>query len=212
MNASLDERDREILEHLHRSAGGDVQALCELLGVTRNAVRQRIARLEALGLISSELRQQLRGRPRHLFRVTADGFHALGENYRELAVVLWAVITEVADVVVREQLVSRVRDLLAGRFRSQLVETDSVEDRLDQLAATMKASGFNVETDHSGGLQILRETSCPFPMLAEGDETICQVERQVLEQVLGVPVEFRSRCRDGHGCCEFQVLECAPVG
>ena len=70
----------------------------------------------------------------------------------------------------------------------------------------MKSSGFNIESDHSGGLRILRETSCPFPMLADVDEAICQVEREVLQQVLGAPVEFRSRCRDGQGCCEFQVM------
>ena len=87
------------------------------------------------------------------------------------------------------------------------MESNSVEDRLDQLADEMKSSGFNIESDHSGGLHILRETSCPFPMLADVDEAICQVELDVLQQVLGAPVEFRSRCRDGHSCCEFQVMD-----
>ena len=104
----------------------------------------------------------------------------------------------------------RVQNALAERFRKQLSGCESLDERLDQLADEMKSSGFNVESDHSGGLRILRETSCPFPMLADVDEAICQVERRVLEQVLGAPVQFRSRCRDGHGCCEFQVLE-VPV-
>ena len=69
----------------------------------------------------------------------------------------------------------------------------------------MKTSGFNVESDHSAALPILRETNCPFPMLADVDEAICQVERQVVEQVLGAPVEFKRRCRDGYHCCEFEV-------
>ena len=212
MTSALDVRDREIIEHLHQSAGGDIQTLCRVLGVTRTAVRQRIARLEMSGLISSKLQSQRRGRPRHLYRVTSNGLHALGENYRELAVVLWEAITGFEDTDIREQLIGRVRDSLADRFRRQLVDSDSVDKRLDQLASEMKASGFNVESDHSGGLRILRETSCPFPMLAEVDETICQVERQVLEQVLGAPVEFRTRCRDGHGCCEFQVLSSPQAG
>ena len=61
MSSPLDARDREILEHLHQAAGGDIQALCDLLGVTRTAIRQRIARLEGAGLISSELQGQSRG-------------------------------------------------------------------------------------------------------------------------------------------------------
>lgn len=209
--AAIDTRDREILEYLHQSDGADVQALCDLLGVTRTAVRQRISRLETAGLVVSDLQGQGRGRPRHVYRVTSEGLHALGENYRQLAVVLWEAITGFEDEGVRVQLLGRVRDVLAERFRRHLGGCDSLDDRLDLLASEMKSSGFNVESDHQGGLRILRETSCPFPMLAEVDEAICQVERQVLEQVLGAPVEFRARCRDGHGCCEFQVLNVPSV-
>jgi predicted ArsR family transcriptional regulator len=78
---------------------------------------------------------------------------------------------------------------------------------VDQLAEEMKSNGFQVESDHFDGLHILRESSCPFPLLASVDDTICQIERQVLEQVLGTNVEFRSRCRDGDNCCEFQVAQ-----
>ncbi len=211
MSSPLDTRDREILEHLHQAEGGDVQTLCDVLGVTRTAIRQRISRLESAGFVASELQGQLRGRPRLLYRVTAEGLHQLGENYRELTVVLWEAIAGYEDARVRESLMGRVQNALAERFRKKLVGCDSVDQRLDQLAHEMKSSGFNVTSDHSGGLRILRESSCPFPMLADVDEAICQVERRVLEQVLGAPVEFRSRCRDGQGCCEFQVLE-VPVG
>jgi len=193
--AAIDTRDREILEYLHQSAGVDVQSLCELLGVTRTAVRQRISRLESAGLIVSDLQGQSRGRPRNIYRVTAEGLHALGENYRQLAVVLWEAITGFEDEDVRIRLLARVRDVLAERFRRQLGSCENLDDRLDLLASEMKSSGFNVESDHQGGLRILRETSCPFPLLAEVDDAICQVERQVLEQVLGAPVEVRSRCR-----------------
>lgn len=219
MSSPLDARDREILQHLHQSAGGDIQTLCDVLGVTRTAVRQRISRLESAGIIASELQGQSRGRPRLIYRVTAGGLHELGENYRELAVVLWEAIAGFDDAEIRAILIGKVRNALAERFRRRLVESESVDDRLDQLADEMKSSGFNIESDHSGGLRILRETSCPFPMLADVDETICQVELEVIQQVLGTPVEFRSRCRDGHSCCEFQVMshplemaQCGSVG
>ena len=101
MSSPLDARDREILEHLHQSAVGDIQTLCDLLGVTRTAVRHRISRLEQAGMISSELQGQLRGRPRLLYSVTAEGLHELGENYRELAVVLWETISGFEDVEIR---------------------------------------------------------------------------------------------------------------
>jgi len=203
--STVDTKDREILEHLHRCGEATVQDLCDVLGVTRNAIRQRISRLEASGVIVSGQQSQSRGRPKNVYRVTAEGLHSLGEDYRELAVVLWEAIVGLEDSTVREQLISQVRDRLADRFRRKLTEGNSADQRLDQLADEMKSSGFNVESDHSSVLPILRETNCPFPMLADVDETICQVERQVLEQVLGAPVEFKNRCRDGHHCCEFEV-------
>ncbi len=209
--SALDSKDREILEHLHRIGEANVQELCDVLGVTRNAIRQRISRLEAFGLLVSEQQSQSRGRPKNVYRVTTEGLHSLGEDYRELAVVFWEAIVGLTDSVVKEQLISQVRDRLADRFRRKLTETSSAGERLDQLADEMKLSGFNVESDHSAALPILRETNCPFPMLADVDETICQVERQVLEQVLGAKVEFKNRCRDGHHCCEFEI-QAAVVG
>ena len=206
MSVSLsDDRDREILEYLHRSGGADVHQLCRLLGITRTAIRQRISRLELTGLLCCELQSQTRGRPRHLYRVTPEGLHALGENYRALAVVMWEAISGFEDSDVRERLLERVKNSLAARLGSRESSSRSISERVDHLAGEMRTSGFNVESDHPGGLHILRETSCPFPLLADIDDRICQVERQVLEQVLGVPVKFRSRCREGGACCEFQV-------
>jgi len=206
---ALDSRDRELLEYLHRSGGADIQALCDLLKITRTAVRARLDRLNHDNLLESESRSVGRGRPKQVYAITASGLHALGEDYRELAVVFWQAIAEVEDSDLRDALLGKIRDRLAERFRRQLTECNTVEQRMDQLAGEMQSSGFNIEADHSGGLPILRETNCPFPMLADVDETICEVEKQVLEQVLGAKVEFVNRCRDGHHCCEFEVKTAA---
>ncbi len=207
--AALDARDRELLEFLHRSGGADIQGFCNLLKITRTAVRARLERLEHENLLKSTLQSVGRGRPKQVYTITASGLHALGEDYRELAVVFWQVIAEVEDTDLRADLLGKIRDRLAERLRRQLVECDTVEQRIDQLATEMQSSGFNVESDHSNALPILRETNCPFPMLADVDEAICEVEKQVFEQVLGAEVKFVNRCRDGHHCCEFEVKAAA---
>ncbi len=203
--AGLDTRDRELLEYLHQCGGADIQSLCDVLEITRTAVRLRIERLLSEGFLAAGTQSSGRGRPRRIYRINADGLHALGEDYRELAVVFWQVITEVRDETLRNSLLASVRNRLVERFRRHLSESGSVEQRIDQLADEMKSTGFNVESDHSASLPILRETNCPFPMLADVDEAICQVEKEVLEQVLGAEVEFVNRCRDGHHCCEFEI-------
>jgi len=206
---ALDSRDREILEFVHRTGRSDIQSLCDRLKITRTAVRSRVERLLQDGALESTLESAGRGRPKQVYGITADGLHALGEDYRELAVVFWQTIAEVDDAATKAILLAKIRDALADRFRQKLAGSGTIEQRMDQLAGEMRSSGFNVESDHSNPLPILRETNCPFPMLADVDETICEVEKQVFEQVLGAKVEFVNRCRDGHHCCEFEVKTAA---
>lgn len=202
---SLDSKDQQLLEHLHRTGGADVQELCDLLDVTRNAIRSRISRMEALQLVQTRQVSQGRGRPRNVHTLTPEGISSLGEDYRQLAIVMWEAICQISDDGVREGLLGDIRNRLAGRFRQTVESSGEISERLNQLVGQMRRTGFNVESDDSFSLPILRESNCPFPMLADVDERICEMERQVVEEVLGAPVEFKHRCRDGHHCCEFEI-------
>ena len=62
--------------------------------------------------------RRYRGRPRNVYRVTAEGLHALGENYRQLAVVLWEAITGFEDEAVRMRLPTSVRIGIFCKFGS----------------------------------------------------------------------------------------------
>ena len=201
----LDSKDQQLLEFLHRSDGADVQQLCDLLEVTRNAIRTRISRLEALQLVEVQQVSEGRGRPRNVYRLSAEGVSSLGEDYRQLAIVMWEAICQIPDEAVRESLLLDIRNRLASRFRPTVQGSGDLAERLDQLVGQMRKTGFNVESDSTTSLPILRESNCPFPMLADVDERICEMERQVVEEVLGAPVEFKHRCRDGHHCCEFEI-------
>ena len=189
----LDSKDQQLLEFLHRSDGADVQQLCDLLEVTRNAIRSRVSRLEALQLVEVQQVSEGRGRPRNVYRLTTDGVSSLGEDYRQVAIVMWEAICQVPDETIREGLLSDIRNRLTSRFRLSLQGAGSLSDRLDQLVGQMRKTGFNVESDSTTSLPILRESNCPFPMLADVDDRICEMERQVVEEVLGAPVEFKHR-------------------
>lgn len=201
----LDSKDQQMLEFLHRSDGADVQQLCDLLEVTRNAIRSRITRLEGLSLVEVQQVSEGRGRPRNVYRLTAEGVSCLGEDYRQVAVVMWEAICQISDEAVREDLLLEIRNKLASRFRQTVQGAGNLAERMDQLVGQMRKTGFNVESDATTSLPILRESNCPFPMLADVDDRICEMERLVVEEVLGAPVEFKHRCRDGHHCCEFEI-------
>ena len=180
-----------------------MQEVCDLLDVTRTAVRQRLARLENDGLILKGSSLQARGRPRNTYAITGDGLDALGENYRDVAVAMWEAVSQLPDPSVREAIQSAFLTRFAKRLALR-IETDGGE-QLEALATGLQAAGLEAEVDRSGELPILREAVCPFPHLADVDESICEMERQAFETILDADVSFRNRCRDGHSCCEFEI-------
>lgn len=198
----LSENDQRAIAFLQRNCGADLQQLCEALGVTRTAVRQRMIRLQRDGFVSVAEVSEGRGRPKSVFNLTESGRATLGENYRSVAVALWASILSLPDSETKTAVLADFRQRLTDQLGSTIGE-----NRLQELVSNMQTAGFNVESDTSESLPILRENNCPFPMLAEHDDTICEMEREIVSQAVGVPVEFKNRCRDGHHCCEFELQE-----
>jgi predicted ArsR family transcriptional regulator len=203
MKFVLEPSDQSFLEQLHRLGSATVSALCEEIGVTATAVRQRLTRLHSLGLVSREKEKADRGRPHHVYSLTVEGLRHLGNDYRELAMILWQEIKALPDSQLRSHLLGRIREAMVSRFEKS-VRSDSVADRFRELQHAMSDNGYQVEVDFDGSLPILRETSCPYQDLASMDPSICELEQEVFRDVLKTPVELTQCCLDGHTCCEFQ--------
>jgi predicted ArsR family transcriptional regulator len=207
MQLTISQHDRELLEQLVRMGEGTVASLCDALGVTATAVRQRLNKLEANGLVARETVRLGRGRPHHAYKILPAGRRQLGHDYSELAVLLWRELYRIEDPCVREQALSRLRASLVERY-SQGVSGTTTRERMSQFRDALAEQGFDIELDESrgsAGLPILRERSCPYPELAGEDKAICSLEQAVFSEVLGEPVELTACCQTGHNCCEFVV-------
>ncbi len=202
MRVVLESNDRDFLVRLQRLGQGTIQQLCEDLGVTATAVRQRLMRLQSLGMVTREVVRAGRGRPRHIYCVTESGIRELGDNYSELATVLWFELSSIDDREVRAQVFHRIQNALVARYGSN-VQGESLQDRIEQLCDALVDRGFDVEVDVSGDLPILRENNCPYLELASSHPEICELERSVFKRILGVDVSLEQCCLDGHHCCEF---------
>lgn len=205
MKTELDQSERQFLEQLQRLGAGTIQEIGDAIGVTATAVRQRLARLQELGYVVRELERAGRGRPHHRYRITDKGMRQLGDNYSDLALILWREIKSINDVGVRDHLRQKVRDALVARFGS-VEDIPLLWDRMTHLKSELEVRGYSVDVDQTGNLPILRENNCPFHELAETDRTICELEQDVFERVLGAPVRLKKCCQDEqHTCCEFEV-------
>jgi len=204
MPTYLDPQDREYLERLRRDDGRSVHDLCNDFGVTPTAIRQRLSKLLEQHLITREtVRLEGRGRPRHIYRATERGLKELGNNYGDLARILWGEVMRIEDTATRQKVLEGVQRSLITHYSAQVGEGTTAE-RFARLAQVMAESGYDVELDERNGLPILRERNCPYPELAICDSDICNLEQDVFSEVLGTPIELTSCWRDGESCCEFE--------
>lgn len=203
MPYALDRADSQFLSQMHRLGPGTVLDLGRALGVTATAIRQRLVRLEGAGLIARSLERVGRGRPHYLYELTPKGLRQLGDNYGDLALILWREIQRIPDGELRAQIVSRVREAMVQRFGP--IEGRNLEERLRKFRDALAGHGYDVEVGEQNGLPILRENSCPYQDLADEDRGICDLEQEVFQRVLGVDVKLTHCCQDGHRCCEFEV-------
>jgi len=146
MRIAVDRNDQLFLKQLHRMCGGSIREICETVGVTATAVRQRLTRLEAGGLVVRETVRAGRGRPRHVYRISDTGLRHLGENYRDLALVLWRTIHQISDPEIRTELLRGIRDQLVRRYRRVSVD-GPLQTRVQQLQEELVSQGFDFEID-----------------------------------------------------------------
>jgi len=202
MKVSLEHGDQQLLLTLERLGTQSVQELCERAGVTATAVRQRLNRLQSLGLIDRKAIRAGRGRPSHAYQVTEAGRQQLGDNYPQLAQLLWNELKSIDAKELRQAIAGRIRDALAAQYGAN-VHGMVLSERFAQLGVALSDRGFSVEVESDERLPILRENHCPYHELAQEDAGICELEQRVFEQVLGVPLTLASCCRNGDRCCEF---------
>lgn len=200
-SADFRDSDAAVVELLRGDVALGIGDLADKLGVTATAVRQRLDRLMRAGLVERRAEARPRGRPAHVYSLTAAGRRLGGDNFRDLAVVLWREIRSIHDPAVRQGLLGRIASSLADVYRDR-VSGSTPAERLSSIAAILGEQEISCAVE-DGPLAILTSYSCPYPELAEQDRAICAAERLMLQELVGAAVHL-SECRlDGARVCRF---------
>ncbi|MEM8944841.1 MAG: MarR family transcriptional regulator [Planctomycetota bacterium] len=197
--------DRSLIDFLRRQGESSISELVDFAGVTATAIRQRLGRLMDQGLVERTAEPGRRGRPTHRYALTAAGVRVGGDNYEDLASVLWSEIRAVEDPDVRHGLLRRIVSRLADSYRDQVVG-QGLREKMESLVQLMleRDVRFEVSEVKDGELPVLTALACPYPDLAEQDRSICSMEKMLFSEILGESVRL-SACRlDGENCCTFE--------
>ena len=217
--------DAALVELLRTADGPGVSELAAALGVTATAIRQRLDRLMRDGIVARDVLRpaeksdrgvRSRGRPAYGYRLTEKGRRAGGDNFRDLAMVLWREIRAIEAPEIRRGLVSRIGSAMAGAYRDRVTGA-GVSERLEETVGLLRERRISCSLEPaapgSGRLAVLTSHVCPYPELAERDRTICVAEWQMLQDLVGARVTLASCRLDGAEGCRFEVAEqaTAPV-
>ncbi|SFH81757.1 helix-turn-helix transcriptional regulator [Planctomicrobium piriforme] len=206
-----DRTDHEFLTIVHRLQPVTVQALCAASGVTATAIRQRLLRLQADGVLARDVARGVRGRPHYTYSVTESGLKSLGDDHAEMAAILWREIMRIESGDVREKVLAGVKQALVQRFDVQpfipQAGSEALTNRLSQVCNRLVEHGFDVDfsAESAVSLPILREHNCPYHEIADEDPGFCEFEQSVFAELIGAPVELSACRHDGSSHCEFQV-------
>lgn len=207
MNLELGAADTALLELLRRSPAQSIAELADLMQVTATAVRQRLTRLMAQGLVQRTVVREGRGRPRHQYELTGTGRKRAGTNFADLAMVLWQEVRAIADPAVRQGLLQRISKRLAESYASQ-VQGRTTAERMASVAELFSDRRIPFVVDSFEGenqrqLPVLKAHSCPYPELAEQDRSICAMERMLFSELAGEVLRLEECRLDGQACCSF---------
>ena len=202
--------DEGLLEMLRVSGPVGVAELASQMEVTATAVRQRLTRMMASGLIQREAVRSGRGRPWHCYQLTQKGLRLTGSNFADLALVLWREVRSIEDSELRLALLTRVVKALANDYSAQ-IDGKTTTERMQSLSRLLRQRRvpFSVGGD-APELPVLTAHACPYPELAEQDRGICLLEKMLFTELLRENVDL-SECRlDGANCCRFEPTSNVP--
>lgn len=194
----------QIVEFLQRNGSATIKEIEELLGVTTTAVRQHLTTLQAEGYIERRSVHSGVGRPHHAYFTTAKVQELFACHCDELALTLLEEVFRLEGESRTSELLDRVGTRLAGKYAPS-VRSTLLQDRVDELAQALNGNGVLADASTANEEIVLRTYNCPFHELAQEHRAICEMDRSMLEKVLGTEVNLSQCMLEGHTSCTFTV-------
>ena len=201
---------RQILEHLQRNESATIKEIEQLLGITTTAVRQHLNGLLIAGQVERRRVNTGVGRPHHAYVITDEGRKLFACNCDDLALMLLEEIVSIEGKDQAAHLLSRVGDRLAEKY-SQSVRSIQPFERIDEFAEVLNLDGvladvlYPSEHNEDGDRVILKTYNCPDHELAQEHREICDMDQQMISQVVGSDVDLTECMMDGHTGCSFVI-------
>jgi DeoR family suf operon transcriptional repressor len=196
------DRKTDVLTLLKVRGEARLSEVAEHLGLTRQGALRHLEALQAQGLLEvSPAQAKGRGRPGHVYRLTAAASGSFPSGHRELA-------TELVDFMESAELerffAARARRLEA-EYSVRLAGLD-FEGRVRELARLARESGHMTEVvERVDGSLTLQHCNCPIQDVAARGGYACRQEQMLYERLLGATVTRSTWLGSGDANCTYEI-------
>lgn len=195
----------QIVEYLQRHGSATIKELEQVLGVTATAVRQHLAALQADGYVDRTTVNTGVGRPHYVYVVTDEVRKLFDCRCEDLALTMLEEMFEMVGPENVSVLLQRVSQRLADRYAGS-VKSPILRQRVEEMAAALGKQGILTDVVATGEDQVMIKTyNCPYHELAQEHRQICDMDQEMMQQVLGSDVALSACIMDGAGGCTFVV-------
>jgi len=203
-----------ILFQLKSLGEAQAETLARRLGISVQAVRQRLDRLLAENLVGYSDRAHGRGRPRRLWSLARGAASLFPDTHAQLTVDLIGTIRSEFGETALGQLLERRREQITAVYKKRLAREPDTATKLTKLADMRSAEGYmaRLETLGCDGF-LLIEDHCPICAAAMTCQGFCSIELQVFRNLLGPGwhIEREDHLLTGARRCTYRITHATAV-
>lgn len=198
-----DTRQRLLRQLLLSPDGCSVEALCQRLRISHNAVRQHLTSLMTAGHVERVAPRATGGRPQARYGLTPAGRELFPRNYGAIAAALLS------------QLHARMGEDEVGALLQQLGTTVAAtqaampalgpEALARALAERLDALGYEAVPARHGGDWQVEAFNCVFHALASQHPQVCRFDLAYMEGVTGRRMHHMECIVRGGNVCRFRI-------
>jgi predicted ArsR family transcriptional regulator len=203
----LSDRQWDLVRRLSKAPDGlTIDALAEAVGITRPAVRQHLAAIEAEGYVVLGEYRATGGRPVRAYQLTARGRELMPRRYSWFSGVLLASLLEEKGPEGMAAWLRAIADSLAVGFAPRMAGL-AFPERIAEAARVLDELAYDATARPEEGL--IEATNCVYHELAATEPAVCQFDLAILERLTGGTVEHQECLVRGGGVCRFTVTPAA---
>ena len=193
-----------ILNRLQRRPA-TVDQLSTELGLAAAAVRRHLEILQRDRLVTYEPVRRKPGRPEHLFALTEEGQEMMPKRYHLLLQRLLQNLALSANgngSAAVKDLLLQVARAMVEEYRSHSPDGEA-GDRIALLHRILEEEQFAPAVATSpDGVQVTLH-NCPYRGVANISTLVCDLDHQLIAEVLDAPVNSTARINLGHPLCTY---------